>query len=201
MSPNQDPTTRQQNQPHDNKKDRRRRARQPRSRECLLKGCGRMFRPAHPMARYCGEECRQQARQWSQWKSRQRWRQSQKGRMKRKQQSERHRERQRLVGASSRSENGGRGSSQGASVKIFWRYLRSSGLLRVFSAKSAVATATILLPRLPAGIRTGVGARETMEGARANVGLAGEEPFWPIRVPAVMSARTSGRIAESATFS
>ena len=53
MSPDQDLTTRQRNQPHDSKQGRRRRSRQPRSRECLLKGCGRAFRPGHPMARYC----------------------------------------------------------------------------------------------------------------------------------------------------
>ena len=121
MSPDQDPTTRQRNQPHDSKQGQRRRSRQPRSRECLLKGCGRMFRPEHPMARYCSEECRGKARQWSQWKSRQRWRQSEKGRKKRKQQSVRHRERQRLAGPASSSppKNNGRGSSQAASANFF----------------------------------------------------------------------------------
>ncbi len=125
MSPDQDLTTRQRNQPQDNKQDRRRRlARQPRSRECLLKGCGRMFRPAHPMARYCSEECRRKARQWSQWKSRQRWRQSANGRKKRQEQSVRHRERLRLAGrASSLPRNGSRGSSQAAGVKDFFRLL------------------------------------------------------------------------------
>ena len=124
MSPDQDLTTRQRNQPQDNKQDRRRPARQPRSRECLLKGCGRMFRPAHPMARYCSGECRRKARQWSQWKSGQRWRQSENGRKKRQEQSVRHRERLRLAGrASSGPENGSRGSSQAAPVKDFFRLL------------------------------------------------------------------------------
>src|SRR6266705_1204544 len=120
MSPDQDLTTRQRNQLQDNKQGRRRPARQPRSRECLLKGCGRAFRPGHPMARYCSKECRGKARQWSQWKSRQRWRQSENGRKKRKQQSVRHRERLQIAGrASSRPENAARGSSPVASAKLF----------------------------------------------------------------------------------
>jgi len=202
MSPSQDRSTRQRNQLQDNKQETGRRGRQPRSRECLLKGCGKKFRPRHPMARYCSEECRLKARQWSQWKSRQRWRQSENGRKKRKQQSVRHRERLRLAGrATSRRENAARGSSQAAPPNFFWRHLRSPGLLRVFSEKPAFAKATILLPPLRAGIRARVGARETMEGARANADLASEEPFGPIRVTAIMSARTSGHIAESETFS
>ncbi len=124
MSPDQDLTTRQRNQPHDNKQIQRRRSRQPRSRECLLKGCGRMFRPEHPMARYCSEECRRKARRWSQWKSRQRWRRSANGRKKRQEQSVRHRERLRLAGrASAGPGNGSRGSSQAAPVKDFFRLL------------------------------------------------------------------------------
>jgi hypothetical protein len=73
------------------------------------------------MARYCGEECRRKARQWSQWKSRQRWRQSENGRQKRQQQSVRHRERLKLAERVSCSpENGLRGSSQAAAVKDFF---------------------------------------------------------------------------------
>ena len=120
MSPNQDRSTLQRNQLQDNRQKAKRRGRQPRSRQCLLKGCGKSFRPGHPMARYCSEECRRNARQWSQWKSRQRWRQSENGRKKRKQQSVRRRERLQIAGrASSRPENGGRGSSQAASQEFF----------------------------------------------------------------------------------
>jgi hypothetical protein len=41
----------------------RRRAHRPRRRVCLLKGCGQVFRPEQPMARYCSEACRKQARE------------------------------------------------------------------------------------------------------------------------------------------
>ena len=71
----------------------RRRARRPRRRVCLLKGCGHGFRPEQPLARYCSEACRQQARQWRHGKARQRYRQSANGKQKRQAQSRRYRER------------------------------------------------------------------------------------------------------------
>jgi len=71
---------------------RRRRARRPRRRVCLLKDCGRVFRPQQPLARYCSEACRQQARRWRQWKARRRYRQSANGKQKRQAQSRRYRE-------------------------------------------------------------------------------------------------------------
>lgn len=98
MSPSQGPSTRQRKQLQPNGRQSRQRSRRPRSRACLLKGCEKRFRPAHPMARYCSEECREKARRWSQWKSRQRWRRSENGRKKRREQSVRHRERLRLSG-------------------------------------------------------------------------------------------------------
>jgi hypothetical protein len=71
----------------------RQRARRPRRRVCLLKGCGRVFRPQQPMARYCSVARRQQARRWRQWKARRRYRQSANGKQKRQAQSRRYRER------------------------------------------------------------------------------------------------------------
>lgn len=91
MSPRQDPSTGHQSKGNSQKMGLG--ARRPRSRACLLKGCEKGFRPTHPMARYCSDQCRQKARRWSQWKSRRRWRQSEEGRQKRQQQSARHRER------------------------------------------------------------------------------------------------------------
>src|SRR2546427_12176737 len=65
---------------------------------------------------------RRKARQWSQWKSRQRWRRSEKGRKKRQQQTVRHRERLKLAEpASAEPEDSARGSSQAAAVKDFFR--------------------------------------------------------------------------------
>jgi hypothetical protein len=71
-----------------------RRARRPRGRVCLLKGCERVFRPQQPLARYCSEACCEKARRWRQWKARQRYRRSPNGKQKRQAQSRRYRERQ-----------------------------------------------------------------------------------------------------------
>ena len=72
---------------------RPRRARGPRSRVCLLKGCARVFRPQQPIGRYCSEACQEEARRWRQWKTRRRYRQSPNGRQMRQAQSRRCRER------------------------------------------------------------------------------------------------------------
>lgn len=72
---------------------RTRRARRPRRRVCLLKGCGHVFRPQQPLARYCSEACREQARRWRQWKARRRYRRSSNGQQRRRAQSHRYRER------------------------------------------------------------------------------------------------------------
>ena len=70
-----------------------RRTRRPRRRVCLLKDCGRVFRPQQPMARYCSGACQAEARRWRQWKARRRYRQSPNGKQKRQAQSRRYRER------------------------------------------------------------------------------------------------------------
>jgi hypothetical protein len=71
------------------------RARRPRRRLCLLKGCEQVFRPTHPRTRYCSQECREQARRWREWKARQRYRQSDGGKQKRQAQCRRYRIRHR----------------------------------------------------------------------------------------------------------
>src|SRR5262252_5013962 len=68
-------------------------ARRPRSRECLLKGCERRFRPRRARERYCSLECRRAARVWSLWKAQQRYRATAAGKEKRKRQTRRYRER------------------------------------------------------------------------------------------------------------
>jgi hypothetical protein len=60
----------------------------------LLKGCEQAFRPKHPLTRYCGVLCREQARQWRAWKARRRYRQTQGGKQRRQAQSRRYRRRQ-----------------------------------------------------------------------------------------------------------
>ena len=41
-----------------------RRPRRPRMRRCLLKGCEERFRPRQVRQRYCGKQCREEARKW-----------------------------------------------------------------------------------------------------------------------------------------
>ena|GEM_PF-334699 len=60
---------------------------------CLLKGCESVFRPQHPLARYCRAVCRAAARQWRKWKAQQRYRKSPSGREKRQAQCRRNRKR------------------------------------------------------------------------------------------------------------
>jgi hypothetical protein len=67
------------------------RARRPRSRICLLKGCGPLFRPHQPIARYCSDGCRAKAHQ--------RYRQSPNGKQKRQAQSRRYRARRKELPA------------------------------------------------------------------------------------------------------
>lgn len=64
-----------------------------RSRICLLKGCGRRFRPVHCLARYCSESCRDSARRWSVWQAGRRYRASERGKKRRRRQACRYRER------------------------------------------------------------------------------------------------------------
>ena len=93
MAPGEDCPTAPKNQAPPKAPWRQRRARRPRSRVCLLKGCGRVFRPEQPLARYCSEACRVEARRWRQWKARRRYRQSPQGKQKRQAQGRRYRER------------------------------------------------------------------------------------------------------------
>lgn len=76
-----------------------------RSRICLLKGCGRQFRPVHCLARYCSEVCRDSARRWSVWQAGRRYRASERGKKCRRRQASRYRERvrQRQEGPSAES--------------------------------------------------------------------------------------------------
>jgi predicted nucleic acid-binding Zn ribbon protein len=72
---------------------RKRPARRPRTRPCLLKGCERPFRPLRATERYCSRECREPTGKWRRWKAQQRYRATAAGREKRNGQSRRYRER------------------------------------------------------------------------------------------------------------
>ena len=65
----------------------------PRPRQCLLKGCERRFHPEHPRQHYCSSECREAAREWSEWKARRKYRATAAGKRKRNGQSQRYRKR------------------------------------------------------------------------------------------------------------
>jgi predicted nucleic acid-binding Zn ribbon protein len=204
MSPSQGPSTRQRKQLPYKRRQSRQRSRQPRSRACLLKGCEKRFRPTPPMARYCSEGCREKARRWSQWKSRQRWRRSENGRKKRREQSVRHRERLRRSGrVRSRPEGGARGSSQGASANFFFvntcdrpgcyerfERTRRSPLQRFCSHDCRRALERVL-------------ERERRWKKRGQARIAGAKSLAAqVRVTAAMRrSRTSGHIAKAKTFS
>ena len=64
-----------------------------RLRRCLLKGCGRLFRPQHPCSRYCSPSCSEAAGRWSRWRACWRYRRTEAGRERRREQAGRYRER------------------------------------------------------------------------------------------------------------
>jgi hypothetical protein len=162
MSPAKDPTRRRIN-PTKRKRKGTPRKRSARMRQCLLKGCETRFRPARAGARYCGEECRRKARQWSQWKSRQRYRKSEQGRRKRRESHARYRKK-----PGARPVRGARGSSPSARRKKFFRSnVRSSRLLREILAEPAIAAAAVLQLWLPPRDGAGLGTGGAVEIAAA----------------------------------
>jgi hypothetical protein len=72
---------------------RRRLARRPRLRRCLLKGCEQRFHPLRARQRYCSQRCREAARRWARRKAQLRYRATRAGKQKRNGQSQRYRER------------------------------------------------------------------------------------------------------------
>lgn len=68
-----------------------------RCRHCLLKGCGRSYRPSHPQSRYCSEACRVAARRWRRRQASRVWRAKEKGKICRREQCKRYRRRIPLV--------------------------------------------------------------------------------------------------------
>ncbi len=147
---------------------RKRLARRPRMRRCLLKGCEQRFHPRQARQRYCSERCREAARQWSRWKAQQRYRATVPGQRKRNGQSRRYRER-----VNSRKPPEPEAVNDPARVitteHFFRSFVRPARLLPGIRACAAQSLTTLLLTRLPAraGARPGPGAAlET--GARFN---------------------------------
>jgi hypothetical protein len=128
---------------------RKRSARRPRTRCCLLKGCGQPFQPRQSSQRYCSAECRKGARKWSRWKAQQRYRATKPGKAKRTDQSRRYRER-----VKSRKPTAPEADNETARVitleHFFRSFLRPARLLRGVRMPAAKSLAALLLARLPA---------------------------------------------------
>lgn len=138
---------------------RKRKARRPRMRRCLLKGCDQRFHPQQTRQRYCSEHCRKAARKWSRWKAQQRYRATTAGKRKRNGQSLRHRKRVKV-----RKPTESEAVSDAARVitkeDFFRPLLRPARLLREVRAPAAKSLATLLFAGMPArhGARLGAGA-------------------------------------------
>jgi ParB family chromosome partitioning protein len=141
---------------------RKRRARRPRMRPCLLKGCEQHFRPRQARQRYCSQSCRQSARRWSRWKGQQKYRTTAGGKQKRNGQSRRYRER-----VKSRKPPEPEGVNEGARVitleHFFRARLRPAGVLRAVRAAAAKSFAALLFAGVPAGAGASAGAGTALE--------------------------------------
>ena len=142
MGPSESPTDHPENQ----EGRRKRLARRPRTRCCLLKGCEQRFHPRQARQRYCSEGCREAARKWSRWKAQQRYRETAAGQQKRNGQSRRYRER-----VKDRKPAEPEAVSEAARVitteHSFRPLLRPARLLREIRAPEAKSLATLLLAR------------------------------------------------------
>jgi len=156
MGPPESPTSHPENQEAGRRK---RMARRPRMRRCLLKGCEQRFHPRQASQRYCSEECREAARKWSRWKAQQRYRATRSGKQKRNGQSQRYRER-----VKSRKPPEPEAVNDPARVittqHFFRSLLRPARLLRAIRAAAAKPLAALLLAGVPgrAGARPTTGA-------------------------------------------
>ena len=145
MGPPESPTRPRKNQAAGRRK---RRARKPRARSCLLKGCEQKFPPRHACQRYCSAECREKARKWSQWKAQGRYRETAAGQQKRNGQNQRYRERvKRRKAADPEAVND---SARVITKEHFFRaHLRPARLLRAVRAPAAKPPAALLFARMP----------------------------------------------------
>src|ERR1035438_6549910 len=164
MGPPESPTGHPENQ--DGR--RKRLARRPRARYCLLKGCDQRFHPRHARQRYCSEHCREEARKWSRWKAQQRYRETAAGQQKRNGQNRRYRER-----AKSRKTPEPEAVDDAARVitneEFFRSFLRPAGLLRRVRTCTAKSFTALLLARVPTCAGARPRTRAALEsGARLN---------------------------------
>jgi hypothetical protein len=176
MGPPESPTSHPENQ---EAHQRKRLARRPRTRPCLLKGCERRFHPRQAHERYCSERCREAARKWSRWKAHQRYRSTAAGKQKRNGQSQRYRERVRSRKPPERA-----AVSTPARVitteDFFRSLLRPARLLRRIRTPAAKSFAALLFARVRACAGAGQGAGAALEtGARVNPEILIRRRRWP----------------------
>jgi hypothetical protein len=159
MGPPESPTRRRKNQAPGRRK---RRARKPRPRCCLLKGCEQKVHPRQARQRYCSESCREKAREWARWKAQQRYRATKAGRKKRNGQSRRYRER-----VKTRKPEEPEPVSEAARVitqpHFFRAHLRPAGMLRAICTSPSKSPAAFLLRGVPARVGAGPGTRAALE--------------------------------------
>lgn len=136
---------------------RKRPARRPRTRRCLLKGCEHRFRPRQARQRYCSEPCRKAARKWSRWKGQQRYRKTAAGQQKRNGQSRRYRERVKSL-KTPEPETVDSPARVITPEHFFRADLRPARVLPRLHARSAKSLAALLLSILPASVGAGPAA-------------------------------------------
>lgn len=140
---------------------RKRPARRPRTRPCLLKGCERPFRPLRATERYCSRECRAAAGKWRRWKAQQKYRATAAGREKRNGQSRRYRERVRNRKQTT-PEEAVPEAARVITPNFFRPRLRPSRLLPGVPRTTALARPKVLFAHVPAGHGAGPAARATL---------------------------------------
>ena len=150
---------------------RRRSARRPRARCCLLKGCEQPFHPRQANQRYCCGDCRIAARKWSRWKAQQRYRTTKAGKAKRTDQSRRYRER--VKNCKPPEPAADNAIARVITPKDFFRpLLRSARLLRGIHTPAAKPLTALLLARVPSRHRAGPSAGASLEtGAGLKPGI------------------------------
>jgi hypothetical protein len=183
MGPSEDLPKSRTNQERCRSRPRRR----ARKRRCLLKGCNRVYRPDHPLQRYCSEACRREAQKWRRWKAQQKYRATTLGRAKRNGQCRRRRQRRKALSAA--AEPGARVIP----IRFFRPGLRSARLLRKVPEDPALSPAAFLLARMPACAGARFGAGTTLEGtgsgARVRVDERRAEPIDIATEPPLKSSR------------
>jgi len=154
VGPDEDST-----RPSEDRESGRPPGRRPRTRCCLLKGCERRFRPQRAGQRYCSDECRRAARQWSRWKAQQSYRATAAGKERRNRQSRRYRQRVRNRQQAAPQEAD---AARVITPNFFRLLLRPAWVLRGIRPAAALAPPAVLFARMPARHGTSLATRAAL---------------------------------------